>query len=223
LIITQEAFPYGRAVPQYSGGSAKTGAPAAPVGNQSYMSSLAPIYAAIANGTQLQQRIRQVAPVSGSVTAAQVSDPVTSTDLPFVQLTAVAPTSKDASALAVGAASVLTTYVQEEQNKAGIAPSDRVLLSPVQTGDNAQLISHQKLTTPVLIFVAIACATFGLAFILENARPRTAAKLGRVPPDSDPEDADVSTSTHDAPLETTRLGPTGVIRTPPLARDPGPR
>jgi hypothetical protein len=215
LIITQEAFPYGRAVPQYAGGSTKTGTPPAPVGNQSYMSSLAPIYAAIVNGTQLQQQIRQRAPVPGTVTAAQVSDPVTSTDLPFVQLTALGPTANDARALAIGGASVLTNYV----------PSDRVLLAPVQTGESATLISHAKLTTPLLIFVAIACATLGLAFILENARPRTAAKLGRVPPDGHRDDGDAGASHDEAPHEATRLVTTRVVRTQPqpLARDPGQR
>ena len=181
LIITQESFPYGRAVQQYTGGSVKTGVPPSPVGNQTYMSSLSPIYAALANGNSIQQSIRRQAPVPGAVSASAVIDPATSTDLPFVQLTATAPSRSAASRLAVAATSVLTQYVEQQQNSAGIAASDRVLLAPVQNGESARLISQQKITTPLLVFVAIVCATLGLAFVLENARPRTAVALGKVP------------------------------------------
>jgi hypothetical protein len=224
LIITQESFPYGRAVQQYSGGSTKTGAPASPVGNQSYMSSLSPIYANIANGNDIQQSIHQLAPVTGTVTASAVTDPATSTDLPFVLLTATSSTAADASRLAVGAATVLTRYVTQQQEKAGVAPADRVLLGPVQTGQSAQLISHQKLSTPLLIFVAIACATFGLAFILENAKPRTAVKLGRVPPETPPANGKAAPSNGKSP-QTTRSGRKRVVRSKPqpVAREPRQR
>jgi hypothetical protein len=180
LIITQASFPYGRASQQL-GGSTKTGAPQAPVGSQSYMSNLAPVYAAIANGSELQTRIHDVARVPGVVSATEVIDQATSTDLPFVQLTATARSGADAVALATAASSVLTSYVRDRQDAAGIARGDRVVLSPIQSGRSPQLTSGHKLTTPLSIFVGVLAAAIALSFILENTRPRTAAALGRAP------------------------------------------
>jgi hypothetical protein len=180
LLITESSFPYGRAAPELTGGSAKTGAPAEPLGDQDYMSGLAPIYAALANGNNLQTLIHKNAPV-GTLNATEVTDAATNGDLPFVELTATAPTSRAASRLSGAAASVLVNYVTKQQNAAGISATDRVQLQLVDNGAGPKLIEGHKLSIPLLVFVAVMGAAIALAFILENARPGTAVELGRVP------------------------------------------
>ena len=60
LLITQESFPYGRAEQQYTTGSGKS--QPVPIGDIAYMSSLAPIYSALANGNGIQAELKRGAP-----------------------------------------------------------------------------------------------------------------------------------------------------------------
>jgi hypothetical protein len=181
LLITQASFPYGRAAQQYTPGSPKTNTPSVPVGDQQYMSGLAPVYAALANGNAVKTLIHQAAPVPGTVVATELTNAATSQPLPFVDLTATAPTSGAAARLASAAAAVLGNYVGKQQTAAGIAPNDRIQLQVVQNGLRPQLVSGHKPTIPVLVFVAVLGAAIALALTLESVWPRTAAALGRVP------------------------------------------
>jgi hypothetical protein len=54
-----------------------------------------------------------------------------------------------------------------------------VQLDVVKSGAPAVLAKGRKLTTPLLVFIAVLVAAFGLAFVLENLDPQTAAALGR--------------------------------------------
>jgi hypothetical protein len=181
LMITQGSDPYGRAAEQYTGGSTKTGAPAVPVGDQTYMASLAPIYAAVANGDAIRSKIMKGHSVAGSYTATEVVDTATNAALPFVQLTAIASSSSAAVSLAQDAASVLQAYVAKQQKQAGIAPTDRVVLQLIQNGAAASLVKGHSKSLPLLVFVAVLGAALALAFVRENADPKTAARLGRGP------------------------------------------
>lgn len=181
LIITEPGFPYGRASEQYTPTSAATGAPAVPVGDPTYMSGLAPIYSALANGNALQSKIHTTAGVPGTVSATQVVNATTSSALPFVQLTAVAATGDDASKLASTAATVLVNYIHQQQVAAGVAAADRVELQVVENGAAPQLVSGHKMSIPLLVFVAVFGAAIALAFILENAQPAVAAMVGISP------------------------------------------
>jgi hypothetical protein len=185
LLITQASFPYGRAAQQYTGG--KGGIPAAPVGDQSYMSNLAPIYAALANGSTVQHLIAKAAPGAGSVAATQVINTATSFGEPFVDLTATAHSAQAAAKLAQTASTVLVNYVTQQQNRAGIAASDRVQLQVVQSGATPQMTSGPSKSVPLLVFVAVLGAAIALAFMKENADPQTAAALGRVRAPGHPE------------------------------------
>lgn len=179
IMITQGSDPYGRAAQQFTGGSAKM--PATPVGDQSYMSGLAPIYAALANGDAIRNRVAQADHLPGTFTATEVIDTATSAPLPFIEMTATAPTETDAVTLAERASKVLENYVAAQQQAAGIAPADRVLLQMVQNGRPATLVKGHSTTIPMLVFVAVLAASIWLAFLKENADPKTAAKLGRTP------------------------------------------
>jgi len=185
LLITQSGDPYGSAVPQYTPGSAKSNSPPSLVGDPTRMSVLAPIYASLANGTAVQEMIEKQVRIVGRVSASASSDPYTGAGLPFLALTARATTGPGAIRLAMASSSILQHYVNQQQAAAGIAPSQRVLLQVVQTGNKASLIQGHKKTTPILVFVAIFCAVVAMAFILENGKRKAAlAASGAVPLDA---------------------------------------
>lgn len=184
LLITQSGDPYGSAIPEYTPGSAKSDNPPALVGDPTRMSVLAPIYASLANGTAVQDMIQNQVRIDGKVSASASSDPYTGAGLPFLVLTARAGNGPGAVQLAMASSSILEHYVNQQQAAANIAPSQRVLLQVVQTGNKASLIQGHKKTTPILVFVAIFCAVVAMAFILENGKRKAALASGTVPFDA---------------------------------------
>jgi hypothetical protein len=205
LLITQPSFPYGRADEQFTGGS--TGAPAVPVGDVNHMAALGPIYAALGRSDTFLRRIHKLTPVPGKVTASDVADPNTGSLLPFVLLTATAPSSTDASTLAKTAATALPAYIARDQAAAGIQPAVRVQLQIVRHGSQPQLVQGHKPTIPLLVFVAVTLAATSLAFILENARRRSEETSSVAAPSA--EVAPSGALTH-APIGTAALTPTTV-------------
>jgi capsular polysaccharide biosynthesis protein len=169
LLITQTTGPYGRA-------DSKTVA----VGDPGYMSSLAPIYAGIANGSAVQAAVR-ASKIPGTVSASEGIDPNTGDYTPFVNITADSPTPAGASKLAQVAVTTFQNYVTQMENQTGTPQASRVTLDDVRGGLPPVIASKPKPTIPVLIFVAIVAAMIMLVFSLENNDPQTAARLGRVP------------------------------------------
>ena len=185
LLVTQADDPYGRAQQQYAPGSYKTQQPAVAVGDLSYMASIASLDAELANGDAVQHRIHQLDP-GGTVSAASIENNHELIDLPLVQFTVTAPTSAGASRLARTSAATLQKYVIEQQASANIPVKQRAELVVLQDRTPPKLVHGHKLTLPLLVLFAALAAAVGLAFILENARPRTAVwkerALERVPP-----------------------------------------
>jgi hypothetical protein len=63
-------------------------------------------------------------------------------------------------------------YVKSQQALAAIPNGDRVDLQVLQNATPPILLQPRRKTLPIVIFVAVMTAVVGLAFILENARPR---------------------------------------------------
>jgi hypothetical protein len=148
--------------------------------DQGYLASLSPIYAALGNGDAVQAEIHRRADVPGTIQAAEVVDAATGNALPFVTLTALAPTQRDAETLVARGGAVVEQYVAAEQRSAESGPV-HVSLRVVKSGTPATLVEGHKLTAPLLVFIAVIVAVIALVFVLENLNPRTAAALGRVP------------------------------------------
>jgi hypothetical protein len=148
--------------------------------DQGYLASLSPIYAALANGDAVQAQIHRTAAVPGTIQSTEAVDAATGNALPFITLTALGPTQRDAETLAVRGTAVVEQYVAAEQRSAESGPV-HVSLRVVKSGIPATLVEGHKLTAPLLIFVAVIVAVLALVFVLENLNPRTAAALGRVP------------------------------------------
>lgn len=138
------------------------------------LSSLAALYAQYATGDDVYARIRREGPLHGVVTATSFVNSQTSQryPLPILAISADAATPGKALALAHRAANAFTGYIVDKQNAAAIPQAQRVQLLVVNAAKQAKLVGPRKKTLPIVIFLTIMVATLGLAFVLENLRPR---------------------------------------------------
>jgi hypothetical protein len=63
-------------------------------------------------------------------------------------------------------------FVEKQQQSAAIAPNQRVDLKVLQRSTPPVVIQPRKKTLPIVVYIAGLSATIGLAFLLENLRPR---------------------------------------------------
>lgn len=168
VLITQSNDPYG-------------GPSTSVIQEGGYLSGLATVYAALANGDPVQTMVRRAAGVStGAVDAAEVVDPPTGNVAPLITLTSSAPSPTDAVKLAEQMPSVLQQYITRQQDAANIPQGQRVELTVVKRGLQPELASSTSITVPALVFMGVLGAIITLIFMLENLNPQTAEKLGRV-------------------------------------------
>jgi hypothetical protein len=177
LLITQEGFPYGRAVPRFLAPGSKDGTPAIEVGDQARLAALSPIYASLFNSDGMRAALAADHPPAGSVLAEPVADPNSGVSLPLVTLTAEADSDRGARALASRSSDVFEAYVARQQAQAGTENSARVQLDTLKKGDSAVMLSGPDKTLPALVFLAVLMATAGLVLVLENVRPRRSSEL----------------------------------------------
>jgi hypothetical protein len=181
LLISQGGLPYGRAGNEYLPGSlpgaAKTGAVV--VGDPSYMASLSPVYAALANSDVVKEAIR-ASHIPGTVTATEDIDPQTGAYTPLFSLTSSAPTASKAVALSGLAIRALQNWLTAQQAATGTPANQRVVLEVLQNGIPPTARGH-KPTIPILLFVAVLAATIVLLLSLENKDRKTSIALGRIP------------------------------------------
>jgi hypothetical protein len=165
VLLTQPGFPWGRSVvPLAQNGS--TGGPG-------WLSGLSELYAQFANSDQVKAlMLRDGAGQSWSLTAAPVIPTGSSSALPVIALAGAADTPEDAvKATLVGRAAFLQ-YVKSQQALAAIPKAERVDLQVLENATPPVLLEKRKKTLAIVAFLAVMSATLGLAFILENARPR---------------------------------------------------
>ena len=188
VLISQAGFPYGRAVTQVVPGKG-TSTPAEPIGDVGYMSNLSSIYAALANGSDVQQQVAEAThialcpltigpigtatPAAGpvpcsSVVAAPLAQPGTGVPLPLLTLTSSAPTAAQAAKLANTTIVVLRNAVTRQQVASNTAVDNRVQLQTINTGSSATLTQGHTKSIPMLVLFAIVSASIALAFILNN-------------------------------------------------------
>ena len=138
------------------------------------LASLAALYAAYATSDDVIARIKKSGPMHGVVTATSFVNQQTSQryPLPLLAINADASSPGKALALAHRASRAFMSYVTDQQNRAAIPPRLRVQFRVVNDAKQAALIGPRKKTLPIVIFLTILSATLGLAFVLENLRPR---------------------------------------------------
>ncbi len=182
--VTQAGFPLGRAVyDQYLKVGDSPNAPVvAETGDPNRFTGLAALYATLVPSDPVLALVRKTGKINGEIAATQPtlqSNPTAG--LPFVQIAASAPSAAGAKVLARRATAALLAYVKLQQDSSGIPLNRRVLLQVVKEPTPAALTGKRSFTRPIVVFLATMLLVLGLAFVLENVRPRVRAVAAESP------------------------------------------
>jgi hypothetical protein len=156
-----------------------------------HLTGLAALYVRLATSDQVIKLMERDAPLNGNLAAYPVAsdDNGNGEPLPMVTFAATAASPQAAQDLAKRHVNAFVRYIEAEQQRAGIPRDERVVVEVARQAQPATLLVGRKKTRPMVVFVAVMIAVIGLAFALENVRPRV-----RVLPGSDaaPRDPDVN-------------------------------
>lgn len=176
LLVTQKGFPWGESQQTYVPADVSKGLPPVPVGDFSRMSGIAMIYSELADSDTVKART----PLKPAKTEKLVTSPYApagappGTVLPMVALSAEAASPARAAALINARIHAFKGYISGRQSDARLSERKRVEVQVLRAGSSntAVVVSGKKKTLPVVVFLAVMIAVSGLAFMLENMRPR---------------------------------------------------
>jgi hypothetical protein len=136
--------------------------------------SLAALYVRLATSDPVLDVMKRDGKIDGVLQAFPVAsgDNGEGQELPMVTLSAIAGTPEAARQLAGRHAQAFVKYLRHEQAAANIPADERVVIQVVRQPQAPTLLEARKKTRPVVVFVAVMIAVLGLAFMLENVRPR---------------------------------------------------
>jgi hypothetical protein len=135
--------------------------------------TLAIIYSRLADSDAVLRIVRESGPIYGVVEAA----PVTATEktddaLPIISIAAISDSPQRAISLATREIAALREFLAAQQRAEGVPNGNRVSFSIVKKPTKAVLLNGRSLTLPIVVFLTMLIAVIGLAFVLENLRPR---------------------------------------------------
>lgn len=133
---------------------------------------LAALYANLATSDEVRAIMLQEGPINGSVTVSTSYDKERRSSLPFVVTSAIATSPDAARTLAGRQMNALIEFIDQQQDAEGIPRNERVVLKVLKRPAPAGIVADRSLTRPMVIFLTVMIAVLGLAFILENLRPR---------------------------------------------------
>jgi hypothetical protein len=184
--VTQEGFPWGRLLVPEELGRPENGV--VPQADPNRLNTLAALYAELATSDPVRRLMAQrgtiplceqegasAAGTSPEKCGKLAATPVVVGDnrvaLPFIDLTATAPSAKKAMKLAQDGADAFGTYIRTQQIANNVPADDRVIVEQLVEPKRAEVARPRSKTMPVVVFLAVMLATIGLAFLLENMRP----------------------------------------------------
>jgi hypothetical protein len=127
---------------------------------------LAVLYATLGQGDAVRENLLRDGPLEGTLEVRP------SEELPFINVEAFSPSPQAARALAGRQMNALIDHVVQQQRADGIPQGKRVLVKVLRQPGPPQLLEGRSMQRPAVIFVTAMIAVLGLAFILENLRPR---------------------------------------------------
>lgn len=176
LLLNAPGFPYGRT--QIPAGGAGNSAP------PQYMNlaGLTDLYSQFANSDDVRRLMRaEGAPKTWSITAVPAVPTIQGADLPVIALSGRAHTASEAVSAVDYGRRALVEYVKRQQEAAKIPTDQRINLQIVQRATKPVVVEPRKKMLAVVVFGAVLVAAIGLAFILENLRPRVRAVAPAAP------------------------------------------
>jgi hypothetical protein len=148
---------------------------------QSNLAQLAVGYVQVANGDVVFSRVRRSGPLRGAYQVVQLPGP-NNLLLPVLSVSGTAHTPKQAATIAERVSGALAWWLDRSQKQLNVAPDKHVRFSIISR-PKPVLFEGRKLTVPIIIFLSVLIATFGVVFILENLRPRPFEEsLGEIEP-----------------------------------------
>jgi hypothetical protein len=157
LWVTREGFDAGRATSE---------------GGTGDFSGRAALYAGLAQSDAVREIMREEGPINGALEVSTSYDSRRRSSLPFIVISAFAASPATAQSLAGRQMDALIQFIEDQQAADRIPPSQRVVLQVLRQPGPAALVADRSLTRPIVIFLTVMIAVLGLAFILENLRPR---------------------------------------------------
>lgn len=169
--ITQTGFPWGRLFAQEFSEEEPSDL-GIPVADPNRLNNLTVLYSELAMSDPVRRLMRQDGPVRGKIIATPLVRGDNRIMLPLIDLTAIATSPREAMSLAIRSAGALEKYVRQQQGANEVPPADRVVVEAVMQPKGALIYQPRSKTMPIVVFLAVMLATSGLAFLLENLRPR---------------------------------------------------
>ena len=176
LLVTQKGFPEGRLYAQTPSESGEVvdqpSALGIPIADPGRFNALAILYAELASSDPVRQLMLRDGPFAGKVVARAMRDEQSGTPLPLIDVTAVSSSPRGAVALALRSAAALDAFIAAQQRANDVPPTDRVVVETIVRPRGATVFQPRSKTMSIVVFLAVMLATIGLAFLLENMRPR---------------------------------------------------
>lgn len=173
ILVSERGFPAGVSLLEEPVGVDDERDPDEPVySDPSRFEGLAVLYAKFAESDEVRAAVDRSAAPDGSYSAQPMKTDDGAHYLPFVLVTASASSPNAARELAKQATAALRAYIFRNQEENGIPADRRTEIPVVNRPDTATLVSGRSPVKPIFIMLIGLAATLGLAFVLENLRPR---------------------------------------------------
>ena len=178
VLVTEQKFPLGRSVFEEVIQPTTTNRPktyAPRFAASSRFTELANIYAELAMSDAVRQLMLRDGPIRGAIQAVALKATNGSdAPLPLLSIGGLSTTPRESVRLAERGTTALRQYIEAQQRANGIPEEQRVVLAVVNEAQfgRTELLSGRSMTLPIVVFMVAMFATIGLAFILENLRPR---------------------------------------------------
>jgi hypothetical protein len=181
LFVTQEGFPWGYAAPPQAPTTPQADVQAKAkqlTGKQfadpNRFPGLASLYSYFATSDPVKEIMRRHGKIDGEISSLPVvaTQYGYGTTLPLVAISGISTTPAKARSLAIRATDAFQTFLEEQQTRNLIPAQNRVLVTVLQAADKPKLLRGRSKTLPLVAFMTVMIAVVGLAFLLENLRPR---------------------------------------------------
>jgi hypothetical protein len=178
LLVTQDGFPWGRAILDETvplAGSEDAEGEAATVprfSDPGRYSGLAALYAELAKADEVQARVMKDAKPGEYYESMVVQQPGATATLPMIYLKGYGPTPESAVDVARRASVAFIDYLKTEQGRSQIDRDKRIEVVVTAKNTPPQLFEKRSFVRPIMLFLLISLVTLALIFALENLRPR---------------------------------------------------
>jgi hypothetical protein len=186
VAVTQRGCPECRLYAQYSSSASDPAStpvsPGQPVTDPARLATLARYYAQLMTSDPVRVRAERSG-AEGKIIATPIRDDQSGVILPYIDIVSISTSAEGAMKYVDASVRALGAFILQQQRANQVAAADRVIIEPIVRPVDATIYRPRPKTMPIVVFFAVMFATVGLAFVLENARPRAR----RVEPESQSE------------------------------------